>query len=44
MAVDEQQLHPITVAEARNLAQPSRLYFGDRKPDLTLLSLGAIRG
>ena len=33
MAVDEQQLHPITVAEARILAQPSRLYLGDRKPD-----------
>ena len=33
MTVDEQQLHAITVAEARNLAQPSRLYLEDRKPD-----------
>lgn len=33
MTVDEQQLHTITVAEARNLAQPSRLYLQDRKPD-----------
>jgi hypothetical protein len=33
MTVDEQQLHAITVAEARNLAQPSRLYLQDRKPD-----------
>jgi hypothetical protein len=33
MTVDEQQLHTITVAEARNLAQPSRLYLEDRKPD-----------
>jgi len=33
MTVDEQQLHTITVAEARNLAQPSRLYLQHRKPD-----------
>ena len=33
MTVDEQQLHTITVAEARNLAQPPRLYLEDRKPD-----------
>ena len=33
MTVDEQQLHAITVAEARNLAQPPRLYLEDRKPD-----------
>jgi len=33
MTVDEQQLHTIIVAEARNLAQPSRLYLEDRKPD-----------
>src|SRR5437879_10946800 len=33
MTVDEQQLHRITVAEARNVAQPSGLYLEGRKPD-----------
>ncbi len=33
MTVDEQQLHRITVAEARNVAQLSRLYLEGRKPD-----------
>jgi hypothetical protein len=33
MTVDEQQLHTITVAEARNVAQPSRLYLEGRKPN-----------
>jgi len=33
MTVDEQQLHTSTVAEARNVAQPSRLYLEGQKPD-----------
>jgi hypothetical protein len=44
MTVDEQQLHTITVAEARNVAQPSRLYLEAESRTLTLLSLAAIHG